>query len=502
MSRRRDYVTFFANRRRRGEFIFTHDGRRRLRWILPALVVAAAGGLAFWWFTRPSLEAGAPGGPDVPAAGVSTIPTILQPMSTSNTGVGEVAAVCPPSVGGSDWGTFQASPERTGCRDARLIDEPAILWTAKVGVQGWLNNPVVVGDTVYVGSAGQVQFEADAADGIYALDLASGTRRWFLPASLDVNGVAADGSLVVAVGDEGLVWGIDAATGLALWTANLGAAVFSNPLLVDGKAVVGDGSGTVSAFDLRSGQRQWRATVAGAVRGGAAFDGERIYVAGEQREVVALGLQGNVIWRTTIDGRAGEGNQLRIFAAPTVAGEAVVLALVRGDVFGEPGLVALDRVTGEILWRAVDAAGIKSDWANVRSSPAVVGDLLLYGEPYSNRLVALGAADGRTRWSTEVGAYCYPHWPSPAVVSGRVILPRDDGGLYAVDLATRAEVWAIYLGQQSRNGAFPDDFDDEFCLRQPRVGAALIASPAVANNGVVLVGSLEGYLFAIGDAGW
>ena len=80
---------------------------------------------------------------------------------------------------------------------------------------------------------------------------------------------------MVATGDEGLVWGIDPDDGLALWTANLGTAVFTNPLLVDGKAVVGDGSGTVSAFDLGTGQRQWRVTVAGAVRGGAAFDGEQ-----------------------------------------------------------------------------------------------------------------------------------------------------------------------------------------------------------------------------------
>jgi outer membrane protein assembly factor BamB len=500
MSRRRDYLTFFANRRARGDFVLAHDGRSRLRWILPAVVVAAAGGLAFWWFTRPSPnEAPGPGGP---AAGVSTVPTILHPISTSTTAAGGVEALCPPSVGEVHWTTFKGSPERSGCIDAPVITTPEILWAAKVGVQAWLNNPVVVDDTVFVGSAGNVQFESDAADGVYALDLAGGTRRWFLPASLDVNGVAADEDVVVATGDEGLVWGIDPVTGLALWTANLGAAVFTNPLLVDGKAVVGDQTGTVSAFDVRTGQRQWSATVAGAVRGGAAYDGERIFVVGEEREVLALDLQGRELWRVTITGRSGEGDELRVFAAPAVAGDALIVSLVREAVFGEPGLVALDRETGDVLWWAVDAAGIKSEWANVRSSPAVVGDLLVYGEPYSNRLVALGAVDGRTRWSTEVGAYCYPHWSSPAVVSGRVILARDDGGLYAVDVATQTQAWAIYLGLEVRDGAFPDDFDDEFCVRQPRTGTSVIASPAVADNGVVLVGSLEGYLFAIGDAAW
>jgi hypothetical protein len=132
----------------------------------------------------------------------------------------------------------------------------------------------------------------------------------------------------------------------------------------------------------------------------------------------------------------------------------------------------------------------------------VVGDLLLYGEGYSDRLVALSVADGHTKWSAEVGPLCYPHWSSPAVVSGMVILPRYDGGLYAVDLATQALAWSIYLGREELEGAFPVDYAEGFCEWGPTTGSSLIASPAVADNGVVLVGSLEGYLFAVGDTSW
>jgi outer membrane protein assembly factor BamB len=497
MSRRRDYLTFFRSPKRRGEFIFAREGRSRIRWLLPALLVAAAGGAAWWWFARPAPEPSA-----TSIVGVTTVPTVLLPVSSSTTATGGEETPCPPAATETHWITFQATPGRTGCIDAPIIQNPVILWTARVGVQGWLNNPVIVEDTVFVGSAGSVQFESDADDGVYALDLATGTPRWFFAGSLDVNGVAVSDGVVVATGDEGLVWGIAAADGRALWTANLGAAVFTNPLIVDGKAVVGDGSGTISAFDLGTGRRQWRATVQGPVRGGAAFDGERIFVVSEEREAVALDLQGTVLWRQTLTARTGEGEQMRVFAAPTVAGDVLVISLVREDIFGEPALMALDRQTGEVRWRATDAAGIKSEWGNVRSSPAVVGDLLVYGEPYSDRLVALGVDDGRTRWSAEVGPLCYPHWSSPAVVSGQVILPRFDGGLYAVDVATKTRVWSIYLGQQALQGEFPADFDSEYCQWQPRAGASVIASPAVADNGVVVVGTLEGYLMAVGDAGW
>jgi eukaryotic-like serine/threonine-protein kinase len=494
MSRRRDYLTFFTNRKGRGEFIFAHDARHALRWILPAIVVAAAGGLAFWWFTGRAPQAQTDG------PGVETMPTILHPVSTTTTLPGGSELACPESDGVVHWETFKADPSRAGCINAPLITTPTVLWAAKVGVQGWLNNPVVVGDTVYIGSAGTLQFDSDEADGVYALNLETGTRRWFFKASFDVNGVAANEDLVVATGDEGLVWGIEPTEGLALWTANLGESVFTNPLLVDQLAIVGDQSGTISAFDTTTGQRQWKATVAGAVRGGVAYDGRRIYAVGEQREVVALDLQGKVIWRETIPGRTGEGDQMRVFAAPVVAGDVVVISLVRDEVYGEPGLVALDRETGDIAWWATDAAGIKTEWGAVRSSPAVVGDLLVYGEGYSNNLVALSVADGKTQWAVETGPLCYPHWSSPAVVSGQVILPRFDGGLYSVDVASQTLAWSIYLGQQALNGAFPADFDEEFCEWQVRAGSSLLASPAVADDGTILVGTLEGYLFAIGNA--
>jgi outer membrane protein assembly factor BamB len=498
MSRRRDYLSFFSRERKRGDLVFTRERGSLRRWLIPALLLAALGGFAWWWFTRPGPEQ-----PDATTAAASSVPTILYPESSSSTTLAGEQATCPADYGEVHWTTFQATAGRTGCINAPTITRPVILWKAKVGVQGWLNNPVVIDNTVYVGSAGDLQFETDTADGVYAIDLTTGTRVWFFAASLDVNGVAASEGVVVATGDEGLVWGIDAAEGLGLWTANLEAAAFTNPLIVEDLAVVGDGSGTITAFDLDSGERRWRVTVQGAVRGGAASDGESIYVVSEGRDAIALDLQGNVLWRQTITAPSGESEQLRVFAAPTIAGPFLVVSLIRGEeLYADPALIALDRETGEVAWEAEDAAGIKSEWANVRSSPAVVGDLLVYGETYSDLLVAVGIDDGLTRWSVKVGPYCYQHWSSPAVVGGQVILPRYDGGLYAVALDTKTVAWSVYLGQQALDGEFPATFGEDFCQQQPLAGASVIASPAVADNGVVVVGTLEGYLIAVGDEGW
>jgi outer membrane protein assembly factor BamB len=129
-----------------------------------------------------------------------------------------------------------------------------------------------------------------------------------------------------------------------------------------------------------------------------------------------------------------------------------------------------------------------------------VGDVLVYSESHSSHLIALSIENGQTRWSVEVGTQCDFHWPSPAVVSGQAILPRHDGGLYAVDLADGAVEWSVYLGTASADGVFPRGAGDEFC--SVGTGYSILSSPAVAPSGVVVVGTLEGFLLAVGDRSW
>jgi outer membrane protein assembly factor BamB len=460
-------------------------------------LVAVSGVLVWWGFLR--LGRG-----EAPSEAETTaIPTVLlAETTTTQPPVIEVADTACPGVGtDSAWETFKADPARSGCTTAPAITTPRILWAVEVGVQGWLNNPVIVGNTVYVGSAGRTQLESDIRDRVYALDLSTGELKWSFEASLDVNGVSATEEMVVAGGDEGLVWGIDPATGMAVWSDSLGVAVFGNPLIIDGKAVVVDGGGNVIAYDLLTGERQWRETVLGAIRGGASSDGELIFVVSEQGAVLAVDLDGTAVWRQTVTAGRSGSSPIQVFAAPTVAGDSVVISLLRDDLYAEPALVALDRRTGELRWRATDAAEIKSDWANIRSSPAVVGDVLVFGEGYSDALVAVGVDDGKTRWAVKAGAYCYKHWASPAVASGVVVVPRFDGGLYAIDAGTQTLLWSIYIGQQDLKGEFPPAYSEDFCQWQPLTGSPVISSPAIAENGTVVVGTLEGYLVAVGDKG-
>lgn len=505
MARRYEYISFFSEGRGRHRDFAGFERRTGLaRVLLPALGVAFIA-VSIWWFGFRDADA------DVGAIVTledATIPTLLLPAGAEGAdALGEASFECLETS--EEWSMFQGGPGRTGCADTAVITEPRILWKAEVGIQGWLNNAVIGEDTLFVSSAGVVQFVPDRRDAIYALDLRNNGRQlWYYQAELDVNGIGYLDGVVVATGDEGRVWALDARTGDVKWIEDFGELdpVYSNPLMIDGMAIVGDGLGNVVAFDVHTGVEQWRVAVDGAVRGGAASDGELVFVAGENHEVLAVDMDGNEVWRAAVFARGQSAEETRVFASPTVAGDLVIVTLVRTGVYAEPAVIALDKTTGEIAWQARDVAGLKSgDWANVRSSVAVAGDVVIFGEALSNSLVALDLQTGQTRWSVGAGSYCTPHWASPAITGGQAILPRDDGGLYAIDLAAQTIAWRIYLGSESGQsaGTFPAGFDEDadFC-EEDETGYAILSSPAITEDGVIIVGTLEGWIYAIGDRSW
>ncbi len=495
MTRRGDQLSFIRNRRRR-DFYERRSILPSSNGLLAAVMVASIG-LAVFGFLRSE---------DTGAATGALQPVVYEPVTTSTTlaiEAGTSFLECPGEAS-EGWTTFQGSMTRSGCTTTiRSITDPEVLWQTELAIFGWLNNPVISGGRVYVGSAGNLQSSGDGADGVYAIDLESGNEIWHFETENDVNGVAIANDIVVATGDEGRVWGIIATgadQGRALWSVDIGISVFTNPLIVEDLAVVGDWSGEVTGLDLATGERRWRMAVAGPVRGGLASDGNRLFVVSEEGGAAAISREGTVIWRQDLVGDAGA--PIRVFAAPTVANNLLIIPFVRDDLFSQPAIMALDKQSGQVRWRATDVAGLKEEWGNVRSSVALIGSLMVFGEVYSSDLIAMDAASGETRWSVAAGPFCNPHWPSPAIANGIVYLARHDGGLYAVDAGLGELAWSIYVGDET-GGRWPDAYDDEdFCNWTPKEGSSVLSSPAVSPNGVVVVGSLAGLLTAVGDAEW
>lgn len=111
-----------------------------------------------------------------------------------------------------------------------------------------------------------------------------------------------------------------------------------------------------------------------------AIDGDRIFAASEDGEVVALNLAtGAVIWRTRLDsqitGGVGAGNNLVMVG--TEAAE----------------VIAIDQTNGEIIWQGAVSS-------EVLSAPQTNGDIVVT-QTVDGKLVALNFADGVQRWTYE-----------------------------------------------------------------------------------------------------
>jgi outer membrane protein assembly factor BamB len=403
-------------------------------------------------------------------------------------------------VAGGDWSLFHGDAARTGRVDARALDAPRVLWRVKIGVQGWLNAPVIAGSLVVVPSSGDAHNASDPRDGVHGIDLASGRPRWHAHLAGDANGVAVSGDRAIVGSDDGRVTAIDLQTGRAIWSSRVQGKAYASPLPLADQVIVGDASGTVRALGIKDGAPRWQVRLDGAIRGGAAADEGAIYVVSQNGEAAALRFDGSSIWRVRLRVVAPSAGLTEVYAAPIVVGSSLVIPFARDTTYPTPGVLALDKLRGKLAWLA-KGNGV-SDWGNVRMTPALTSGVLIWPEPYSGDVVGLDSVTGMVRFRQPVGPCFFPSWAAPAAAGDVVYVPRFDGALYAVRAGSGSVLWQIYLGEERHVGsALPKAIGAQAsCEWEVPVGAPLYAPPAIAANGTVLVGSGEGFLYALGEA--
>lgn len=403
----------------------------------------------------------------------------------------------------SGWSTFHGDAARSGASGAPAIDKPRIRWQKSVGILSWLNSPLVLGKSVViVPSSGKAHNKPDADDGVVALDLASGKKLWFAHFDQDANGAVASASRVFATSDDGHLYAIELKSGKIAWKRPGSGKMYSYPLLLDSRVIVGDAGGYVRAFAADDGKELWTAQLTGAIRGGASSDGQSVYVASQGGELAALSpATGKPVWKKTVMrppwNNQGRDLPLEVYAPLVVGGDALFVSFARDTYYtDQPAIYALDKKTGNVKWRAKGPG----DWGNVRSTPVLVAGQLVYGEPYSGDVVAINAANGRVTYRSTIAPCYFPQWASPAAAGSRVYLPRFDGALYALEASSGKVAWELYLGDsklagQPRPATPPSRYGCEWDVPS---GHPIHAPAAVAEDGTVLVGTGEGVLYAIG----
>jgi outer membrane protein assembly factor BamB len=221
--------------------------------------------------------------------------------------------------------------------------------------------------------------------------------------------------------------------------------------------------------------------------------GDRIYMIAnrgmDDEYVEALSVSdGKVVWKTSL-GKVGNPDQQPSYpmarSTPTVDGDTLYALGSDGD------LVAVQRATGEVLWRKSlreDFSGVPGKWAYAES-PLIDGDVLVAapGGPEAT-LVALRKDSGELIWRSQVPGGDSAAYASAIVTNAagrKQYVQFLDKGVVGVDAATGEFLWR-YDGTASgpANATTPIAHDGRvYSGNSRRFGAGLVRLKA-AEDGV------------------
>jgi polyvinyl alcohol dehydrogenase (cytochrome) len=338
--------------------------------------------------------------------------------------------------------------------------------------------PAVVGDVVYLpGWNGRV----------YALRLEDGSAVWTasLPDLIDSSPMVTDSQVFVS-DDNGSVHALDRATGEVQWSRSVDdheeAHLWSSPVYIPSASlvVVGVASGeeqvpkaaftfrgSVVALDADSGEIRWKFETASAAAGsGPGIGSWGTAAVDESRKLVFIGTGNNYGLPSgelsdsmlAIDYETGQlawsrqftdGDVYAIYGAQgadfDIGSSANLFSVDGKDIVGigvkSGNYFALDRDSGEIIWRTTISSG--SVLGGVISAPAYADGLIFAASneflTSMSTAVAMDARSGDIVWRAQYGDLTYG---GVAHANGVVFIGSTSGAIYAYDAMTGATLWA------------------------------------------------------------
>lgn len=240
--------------------------------------------------------------------------------------------------------------------------------------------PLIEGDHVYCGSSD---------GGLYALDAATGQKRWRHDARSPIfSGVGRFDAQAIAFGTmDGSVVQFDPATGREIARYKTGAGVVTTPLLVDGKVIVGSRDYMLYGFNRSDGSVAWKFSYwfswvesTPQLRDGIMYVG-----ASDYRRVTAFDPStGREIWSTDVGGMC--------WGWPAVTDDVVYIGTVAqnldGTVIRHTGSVtAIHRHSGKIIWQHLTPEPAANAFGGVAGSLAI-SDNAVIGVDFDGVLTA------------------------------------------------------------------------------------------------------------------
>ncbi len=261
-------------------------------------------------------------------------------------------------VVGSSNDKIRAYHERSG----------KVAWSTATG-GAVTSSPLIYHGVVYIGSADHK---------LYAISELTGKVRWTrtLPGPVTGSPAFDPATSTVVVGDgTGTVTAFRAgASPSRRWQVTTGGAVSNSPVIAEGRVFIGSANGAVHSFAESTGKREWSKVVGTSVTGSMAYQAGHLYVGAGNGSLTALhASSGSVMW------------------SEPLAGPVTGVSVTDGMLFTESanGTVTGLRIGGEVVWLAKTGAGLSG-------SPAIM-----------DNAVFVGGQDN--------GLYCFTPYGEPAV---------------------------------------------------------------------------------------
>ncbi|MFF3336604.1 PQQ-binding-like beta-propeller repeat protein [Streptomyces sp. NPDC002888] len=296
----------------------------------------------------------------------------------------------------------------------------SLLWKHSVATNRWSGPPVLAG--------GLVQPSVDHGQRLEALDPASGKPRWQRKVPT-YSALRPVGSVLLVTGADGIVTGVDAASGDTKWKRTLPGqsspsfASFAGDPLAYAASATADGKRTrVTAVDPATGDVRWEALLKGTLE--------------------PVGSQGGSVFFLSVDNVYSRAQAVVRYTPATKASRRVKLPVPRQDaqVSVRGNVVHILAMGGSL--EAVDVDAGKQLWhleTSVSRGSAPVADAAhVYVTAADGRLLAVDARTGRLVGQTPPRLGTDADWvaatlPVPVLAGGRVFASAPDGTVFGVD---------------------------------------------------------------------
>jgi outer membrane protein assembly factor BamB len=337
----------------------------------------------------------------------------------------------------------------SGSGAAAVFDGPAPLawrWLPTSG-EAATGSPTLNGDTIYVACGGR----------IYALDRTTGNRMWQFPAEDPIAGkfryapIMANGVLV-ATGDNKIVYGIDANTGAPKWSFVLPDGPTGQPILVDKTVVQALSSSRLVAIDPTTGQTIWKSAsgdlqtylISDRISGQIVASGDSVLYFTQRNDLHNV----DVITRT----EDAWARPIR-FAAVDASIQPLVY---NGAVYVGSGqfLASINPETGVLNWQV--PTGFQAAFTPAASSQGIFvvsndGQAMLF-DPSNNGSPTAGMPKPIALGSSPA--------TQPSAIGDKFIVPTASGALDMIDPSTGSIIWSYVIRpvgklyeSQSKSGA-------------------------------------------------